>query len=163
MVDSMTAYCAVKISVPMIYWSKDKELLRWAIFTRCGKTIHIDKVRGTKHPLEVPCCGSHPLDPNKINYSLKEITEVTNIVSPVQKEPVECNVDMTNKQVTEIVETPLAKDFSWPDTPELSRLVNSQSMRSLAKQLNTSIGSIKKQCAKLNIEIPKARFNWSKT
>lgn len=156
------ANCAVKTSIPMLHWSENKELLRWAVYTKCGKSIYIDKVRGSKCPLEIPCCGLYPLDPNSVNYSLKEIVEVSNPIPSAQETPVECNLDMTNKQVPEVIETQSIEKFVWPDVSELTRLVNSQSMRSLSKQLNVSTGNIKKQCQKLGIEIPKARFNWSK-
>ena len=161
-VQTVTAYCAVKTSIPLLHWSRDKELLRWVVFTKCGKNTFIDRIRGSKHPLEIPCCGSYPLNPTKINYSLKEINEIIHPEPIIENESVECKLDMTKNQIIEIPEKLITKGIIWPEIQELSRLVNSQSMRSLAKQLNTSAGSIKKQCAKLGIIIPAARFNWSK-
>jgi hypothetical protein len=156
----------------MLYWSQDKNLLRWAVLTKCGKTTFVDLPRGSKRPLEVPCCGLSPLDPSKINYSLKDSTKISFPESKTEEESeiiieepiVECNIDMANNQSTETTKTEklTSKSVAWPDVQELSRLVNSQSLRSLAKQLNTSTGSIKKHCAKLEIKIPAARFNWSK-
>ena len=154
----------------MLHWSQNKELLRWAILTKCGKDRYTDLVRGSKHPTEIPCCGLEPKDPNKTDNMVLRTNSI--IVTEFQKEDVnqmnEPNDSMieTTEQIETVEPTQKkpksSKTVEWPDKQELSNLVNSQSMRSLSKELNTSVNNIKKHCKELEITIPAMKFNWSK-
>lgn len=182
MVFEMENKCAVKASVPMIYWSQGKDFLRWAVLTECGKTRYIDRIRGSKHPLGVNCCGSHPLDPTKTSMVLKtdrmtvqvsepnhpeksitltEITQVEKIMEKIETTNTVANNVQSKKVVAKAKTAKTATNNTWPEKEELSSLVNSQSMRSLSAKLGFSANSIKKRCKELGITIPTMKFNWS--